>query len=207
MSEARDKALVAVRDPEKEEWSAAMQLLTPKERLFVISMSQGNSLANAARAAGYGDADSDAAYYAKTGWRESHRDKIIAALVEISKLQVRAMAPDAIQALKEIVNTKSDPARLRAVSLILSRVDPEVTKIDATVTHKFDPIKVTLELLAGYKKNGWSREMLLTEFSPFELDHFEKLLAKDTPVDAEFTELPAPDEELQKLMGDDNDKN
>lgn len=204
MNATRDKALVAVRDPDRAEYSPVMQALTPRERLFVIAMAQNYSLAECSRRAGYGDAESDAAYHASCGWRESHRDKIIAALVEITKLQVRAMAPDAIQALKEIVNTKGEPARLRAVSLILSRVDPEITKTDINVkVEVVDHTAEAVQQLRILRDLGTTHEKLEDFFGHSGLQHYERLLAEDDAkraITIEYSEIKS-DPELDAMLG------
>lgn len=208
MNEARENAIVAIRDPEKAEHSPVMQALTPRERLFVIAMAQSQTLANSARAAGYGDAASDAAYFAKVGWRVSHYDRIIDALVEVTKKQIRALAPSAIQALTEIVNARGDPARLRAVALILNKVEPEVTRSDINVkVEVVDHTAEAVQQLRILRDLGTTHEKLEDFFGHSGLQHYTRLLAEDDAkraITVSYSEIK-PDEELEQLLGNSNE--
>jgi hypothetical protein len=188
--------------------SPTLAACLPKERLAIEYRLEGHGFAESCPRAGYGLPGSTPETLAKIGYRLFRRDRVLAALLEEAKKNLRNSAPEALRAVRQILSDEHHRDRFKAISLVLDRSDAVVTKIDATVTHKFDPVKITLELLTGYKKAGWTKEMLLTEFSPFELAHFEGLLAHDAPIEAEYKEVPAPYDEdladLQRLLGADD---
>ena len=160
----------------------------PRERAFIHAFLETNNAAKAAEMAGAECSASNE--FARVGYRYLQRERVQKAMAVIAIKQIRNLAPRAVNAYKELVDNNLQPAvRFKTATSILERLSPSVAKVDVTHTHKFDPIKITLEFLASLKKQGWSREQLLTEFTPFELDHFEKLLASGDVIDADFEEI------------------
>jgi hypothetical protein len=180
------------------------QALTPTERRFAAAFMMTGIAAQAARAAGCGTETSTAQTMATLGMRILDRPKVQDALRVLYKRAFRSLGPVSLMAVKDILASPTHKDRLKAAVLVADRLDLVETKIAMTVEHKFDPVKVTIELLQGYKKQGWTREMLLTEFTEFELAHFEKLIKEAAPIDAEFKVLPAPDLELLAMLGGDD---
>jgi hypothetical protein len=181
------------------------QACSVAERRFVVAFMETGVAAQAARIAGCGNEGTNANSFAVMGNRLLGRSRVQDLLRVHYKRQVRSLAPISLMAIKDIMANLQHKDRLKAAVLVADRLDLVESKINMTVEHKFDPIKVTLELITEYKKKGWTREMLLTEFSPFELAHFETLIAKSQPLEVEFKELPAPmDAELLAMLGDTN---
>jgi phage terminase small subunit len=185
-------------EDEREDLSPEEEACLPRERVFIQSYLDTKNAAESARLAGAECLD--AAGFARVGLRYLGRERVQKALAVVTLKRIKSLAPKAIRAYEETVDNALQPAvRLKAAMAILERISPTVTKTDVTITHQFDPIKTTLEFLAALKAQGWTREQLLAEFSPFELDHYEKLLAledKSKITDVEFEEVPDPDADL-----------
>lgn len=186
------------KDDERESFGPAMLACRPDEREFVALLLQGKSAAEAAKLAGWGETDSSSQTLARIAYRLTHRPRVQEALAEeIKKLQRGRLPIKAIQAVEQILDSQFHKDRARTALAILERIDPTVSRQEIEVTHKFDPVKTTLNFLASLKARGWTREQLLGEFSPFELDHYEKLLAVEDHriVDADFVEVD-PDTDI-----------
>jgi hypothetical protein len=197
--------LIAGQIEDVSDLSAEEQALSPTELRFCQAFMQTGVAAQAARASGHGNEGTTAQSFATIGMRLLDRPKVQDALRVLYKRQFRSLGPVSLLAIKDIVASPNHKDRLKAAAMVADRLDLVETKIAMTVEHKFDPVKITLELIQDYKKKGWSREMLLTEFSPFELAHFEALIAKSQPLDVPFKELPAPeDAELLAMLGGDD---
>lgn len=168
---------------------------TARERLFARYYVENSNGAAAAKAAGYGTENTTAVGFAVEARRLLRRQRVQALVIALSRAALRSLAPRAVQALGEMLNERHGRERLGAAKEILARTDAAVSKLDVSHTIKFDPVRAVLDLIAQRQKQGLSRAeiMRLEGFSDFELQHYEKMLAaKDAPIDAEFTELPAP---------------
>jgi len=182
--------------------------LDAKEAAFAEAyVTNGGNAAQAARDAGYGEEGSKAMTFARIGYRLLGRDRVRDAVIALSKRAARTLAPRAVQVIKETLDGPIFNARdrLRAASMVLDRTDAVTQKVDVEHTVKFDPVRITIQLIEERKRQGLSRDeiMRLEGFTEWELQHFERLAAKDAPIDAEFKVLPAPDEDPDKdLLGE-----
>ena len=182
------------------EWPAEVRdLPTDKMRAFVLYYCTHRNGARASKEAGYLPEMADALDHAQNAYKLLHREDVTDAVIAMTRRQLRTLAPEAINALKETLQSPFNKDRVRAAAMVLERTDAPTHKVDVTHTHRFDPIKITLGELARLKRLGANREaiMLALDFqSPFELEHYESLLAKDSGdvIEAEYVELPAPDE-------------
>ena len=87
-------------------------------------------LVEAAREAGFG-ADSTPEIQAKIAWRLANDDRMIAAIAELSRKIIRVGAPEASNALLELVRDKNHKDHARALEMVLSRADPIETRSSA----------------------------------------------------------------------------
>jgi hypothetical protein len=81
----------------------------------------------AARAAGYGTRSKKSHNLNVLAYRLMHDLRMIAAIAEQSKLVVRAGAPEAVNALYNMIRDPSHKDHGRAVAMVLDRVDPVVS--------------------------------------------------------------------------------
>jgi phage terminase small subunit len=159
------------------------------ESLFAVD-GKGKLLAKAAaaRAAGYaGDP-----HQLKAMAQKLLRDpRVTAAIRSEVQRRIRTLGPEAIAALSEIAGDETHKDRLKAVNVILERIDPVATKIDVSHTHVIDHTKTALEHLKRLRDLGVSRDVLVREFGEIGLARWENLLAQEAKpmVDAEFTEI------------------
>jgi hypothetical protein len=180
-------------------YGPAMEALPEKERDFVLHYFETNNAAQAARLAGFGTPTSNAPTMSNLGNRLKHRPRIIEAMIEHLKIVVRSQGPQILGTLSEVMDDAREPAaRSRVALALLERFDPTVSKVDVNVTHKFDPVKITVEWLIELKKSGWSREQLLGEFTEFELAHYEGLIAQQSPALIDVT--PVDEDDLSELL-------
>ena len=183
------------------DYGPAMAALPEKERDFVLHYFDCNNAAKAARLAGWGSPTSSADSFSTIGRKLKHRPRIIEAMIEHMRLVVRTKGPTILSTLDSVMEDVREPAaRSRVALALLERFDPTVSKVDVSVTHKFDPVKVTVEWLIELKKSGWTREQLLQEFTPFELSHYEGLIAKQEPAMIDVTPQVAEDDDLTELL-------
>jgi phage terminase small subunit len=97
--------------------------LSPKERIFVdrylaLSGKRGAGK-QAAEAAGY-----PASWSAIAAHRLLRRPRVMRAIEEESKRLVRALGPQAIKVIKEILDDREHKDRLKAARTVLERIDP-----------------------------------------------------------------------------------
>jgi phage terminase small subunit len=179
------------------EWPAELRSLTSdKRRLFVLHYLNHRNGARASREAGYLPEEATAEDHTQNAYKLLHDEGICDAIIAMTKRQLRSLAPEAINAIKETLQTTFHKDRMRAAAMILERTDSVTQKVDVTHTHKFDPIKITLDELSRLKLANASKEAIMLALgfqTDFELEHYEKLLAKEVPIDAEYRELPAPE--------------
>lgn len=108
-----------------------------RQRLFVVALydeeapDKGDGLQiYAARKAGYGNAEgtSTNAALGVIAARLLADDRVQAAIAEYSRGQVRAVSPEAVRAVRNLVRDPKARDHMKAVSAILDRVDPIETK-------------------------------------------------------------------------------
>lgn len=195
--------------PPQKDMPPELEGLDAKEAVFVEAyVTNGGNSAQAARDAGYGEENSKALTFARIGYRLLGRDRVRDAVIALSKRAARTLAPKAVSVIRETLDLPVFNARdrLRAATMVLDRTDAVAQKVDVEHTVKFDPVKITIQLIEERKRQGLSRAeiMRLEGFTEWELQHYERLAAKDAPIiDAEFKELPAPAEDPDKdLLGE-----
>jgi hypothetical protein len=150
--------------------------------------------AAAARAAGY---SGDAHQLNSMAQKLLKDQRVVAAIKAETARRIRSLGPEAIQALTEIMHTPGHKDQLKAVNVVLERIDPVATKIDAHVTHEIvDHRKDALGQLRALKALGVAREKLEELFGYTGLGILEKQLAAEdakAPIDVDFKEVQ-PDE-------------
>jgi phage terminase small subunit len=156
-----------------------MRALSPRWRAFVeffLMESPGHGAATAAaRRAGFGS-QSSPLVCAQLASKLLHDSRILEALAEEAKKIVRAGAPEAAQALINLVRDPTHREHGRAVSMLLARTDPEITRNDINVTHRIvDPDTEAIEELRALRQLGTPREKLLELFGPNGLERVEAL--------------------------------
>jgi phage terminase small subunit len=180
--------------------SPELAALTTKQRAFVECLFAGDgsgrllAKAAAARAAGYSGDPHQLNSMAQKLCRDP---RVQAAIRAETQRRIRSLGPEAIQALTEIVSDITSKDRLKAVNVILERLDPVATKIEANVTHQIvDHRKDALGQLRALQALGVAREKLEELFGYTGLGILEKqLTAEDAkaPIDVQYTEVQ-PDE-------------
>ena len=134
---------------------------------------------NAARAAGFGK-DSTPSNLGKQAWLLAHDDRMIAAIAAESRRYLRAGHAEAVNALYTIAGDPNHKDQMRAISEILSRTDPVVSRQDINVVHKIvDPDQEALEELRALRQIGATREKLVELFGGNGLSRLERLEAAD----------------------------
>jgi hypothetical protein len=117
---------------------------------------------------------------AKIAWQLSHDERMIAAIAEVSRAIVRRCAPEAANALLELVRDPEHRDHARAISMVLARTDPEVARHDISVTHKvIDEDEEARQELAALRALGTTREKLLELFGANGLARLEAQEATD----------------------------
>jgi hypothetical protein len=134
----------------------------------------------AARKAGFGR-ESTPTNLAKIAWKISRDDRTIAAIAEETKKVIRAGAPEASNALLNLIRNPEHRDHGRAVAMLLDRVDPVTSLHNIEVTHRVvDPDQEALEELRALRQLGTAREKLIELFGHNGLDRIETLDAADT---------------------------
>jgi hypothetical protein len=184
-------------------------------RHFITGKPGHGAITAAYRAAGFGK-NSTPTNAAKEAHKLSHDERVIAAIAEEARKMLRVAHPEAIQALLNLVRDEKHPGHVRAVTAIIDRTDPIVTRHDLRVTHRvIDHDQAALEELRALRKLGTSREKLLELYGPNGLDRIEALeadamlqrTAKAKMIEAEVIEAetiePVPhDEPDAEMLGD-----
>ncbi len=116
------------------EWGPAMSALSEKRRAYVIALydedapRKGQGLfIYAAQVAGYGTPTSSKKSLGVIGSRIAHDDRVQAAIVEYSHRCLRAIPPEAIRALKDLIRDPNHKDHARAIAMVLDRADPVQT--------------------------------------------------------------------------------
>lgn len=153
--------------------------------------------ARAARLAGFAKG-SKPIVVAKIAHRLAHDPRMIEAIAEESRKMVRAGAPEAVNALYEMIRDPTSKDRMAAVRAVLSRADPEVAHQSLQVTHRvIDPDQEAVEELRAARALGAPREKLLELFGENGLARVERLEAADAArrateakvIDADYSEV------------------
>lgn len=181
-------------------YGPAMSALSEKEQVFVEAYMSNKSGSEACRIAGYGNDEgtSTPETMAKIAYRLVHRDRIIAAFTEVSKQAVRKLVPQALQAMSDIVNDRHGKDRFNAARFLLAKHEPEVTKIDAHVTHEIvDHTAEAIAQLRALKQLQVPQAKLLEVFGYGGLQKYEQALAledkRNAAIEVEFSEIVDPD--------------
>jgi phage terminase small subunit len=167
----------------------ALAALPERMQRFVLALVQtGCNHTEAARLAGYAG---NASVMKSKGYALSHDPRVQAALHEESLKLMRDTAPMAIGVLKEVAQDKTiDPkARIKAAAELLSRSGlGTMTEHKVTVEKQLDKQALIEEI---------KRLAVSLDIDPV------KLLGHALPgpvVDAEFTEVASPDEDLKDIL-------
>jgi phage terminase small subunit len=148
----------------------------------------------AARRAGYGKRSKKSHNLNVLAHRMMHDPRMIAAIAEQSKLVVRAGAPEAVNALYNMIRDPSHKGHERAVAMVLDRTDPVVSHQITQVTHQIiDSDVEALEELRALRQLGVSRDMLVATFGFNGLARIEKqeveAAGKAKVIDGDFKEV------------------
>jgi phage terminase small subunit len=120
------------------EYGAAMMAL-PNDRMreFVTQYVLTGNASLAAKLAGYKQGEGVDNGYAKQAWQLKQRDCVRAAIEEETRRYLRVLGPPAVSWLSRIItgaDTK-DADRLRAIDMVLTRVDPIISGQVVQVNH------------------------------------------------------------------------
>ncbi len=149
------------------EFGPAMAELQPRERLFIAALFQpGTTGAAAARAAGYGKADSKNSTLARIAHRLKSRSHIAKAIVEECQREVKSLGPAAVAAARQIIGNPKHRDQGKMIRFVLDRIDP------ATTLHHHD-VRVTVEdhRVEAVKSLRWLRDELQVPRSVL-VEHF-----------------------------------
>lgn len=179
------------------EWPAELRALpTDKLRLFTLNYLNHRNGARASREAGYLPETATAEDHAQNAYKVLHRQDVCDAIIALTRRQLRALAPNAINALKNAMDKPFGPEGIRAALAVLDRTDSVSQKIDVTHTHKTDHEAEALNQLRSLRALGVARDKLIEVFGAFGLERLEAKLLPE-PIDAEFSEVERdPDAEL-----------
>jgi phage terminase small subunit len=180
-------------------------LPTARQRAFITCLFEVDgrgdvlSAAACARAAGYAG---DAHQVSAAAQRLLADPRIQLAIQSETQRRIRSLGPKALQHLQAIMGDRTHKDQYKAVAAILNRVDPEVTKLDAHVTHEvIDHRADALNELRALIALGVAREKLEEMFGYTGLLALERQLAEGdngAVVDAEFTEIePEGEDEIR----------
>jgi hypothetical protein len=146
---------------------------------YVTEKPGHGALAAAARKAGFGK-KSTPANVAKIAWRMSRDERMIAAIAELSRAIIRVGAPQAVNAILNVIMDPTHKDHVRACDIVLSRADPVETRHKMEVIHKtVDPDQEALEELRALRQLGTPRKTLLELFGHNGLDRIEALERAD----------------------------
>jgi hypothetical protein len=142
-------------DLEAAEWGPAMQALSPKRRALVCALYSEDAprhgdglLIYAAQVAGYGTPTSSKKALGVIAGRIVHDDRVQAAIVEYSQRCLRAIPPEAIRALKDLIRDPKHKDHARGIAMVLDRADPLQTMHTVKVEdHRPPSVEVTQAVL------------------------------------------------------------
>jgi hypothetical protein len=143
-----------------------MLALNERQRKFVIAVfavkqGHGNAV-RAARASGWGTADSSPQSIASIASRLMHTEAIIEGMREYGEQFLKAAGPTALRALEKLILTPSHKGHERAVSAVVDRLYPLETVATLNVRHDATPaFKATADVLARIGTAGAARRFFV----------------------------------------------
>lgn len=183
----------------REDWPAEVRdLPTDKMRKFVLHYVTHRNGARASKEAAYLPETADALDHAQNAYKLLHREDVTDAVIAMTRRQLRTLAPEAINALKETLASPWHKDRVRAAAMVLERTDAPVRKIEGEIkhTHVLDHEAEALNHLRSLKALGVARDKLAEVFGQFGLERLEAKLEPE-PIDAEYAEVERdPDADL-----------
>jgi phage terminase small subunit len=121
------------------DYGPAMMRLNERQRNFVVALLTGKPghgcFTRAYIAAGYQTASRSLA--GKAAYNLSRDEKVLAAISEESKKLIRVHYPEASLALLSVIRNPDHRDHVRAIGMVLDRVDPINTHHSMTVVHKW----------------------------------------------------------------------
>ena len=122
-------------------------LANDRQRAFVAALYDEEAplkgeglLIHAARVAEYGSGTSSNKVLSTIANRLVHDDRIREAVAEYSRNLVRAISPEAVKAVRNLIRDPKAKDHARAVAMILDRVDPPQTSHTVTVKDERAPL-------------------------------------------------------------------
>jgi phage terminase small subunit len=114
--------------PATHEMGPAMQVLTEKQRKYVLALfeaprSHGSGVF-AARSAGYGTSSSSRQSIAQLAYQLNTDPKVQAAIAEVSKQYLTVLGPHAVRGLKKVLDNPAHRDFGRALGIVMDRVSP-----------------------------------------------------------------------------------
>lgn len=185
------------REVEPETSDAMNALPNDKWRAFVIhyliEAPAFGAATRAARAAGFGTPTTRPIVMARYAHRVMQDHRMQKALMEQSKLLLRAHAPEAVNALLAIVRDVRHKDHARGVQMLLDRTDS--VELHSTVTHQVEinHTDEALRELAFLKKHNVDRAALEEMFGYSGLSRYEAMLAERDATPKRVSG-PAPEE-------------
>jgi phage terminase small subunit len=186
--------------------SPEMAALTRMQRAFIDCLfakaGDGKLLSKAAcaRAAGYSP-NGDAHAHNAQAQKLLADPRIQGALQAETRRRLRTMGPEAVQAIDQIMTDPHHKDRLKAANLIIERVDPQTTRLEATVTHEVNHHLDALNELRALKALGVSQAKLEELYGYTGLQKLERALTegdKASAITVDYTEVePAPAEDWE----------
>jgi hypothetical protein len=170
---------------------------------YVTEKPGHGALTAAARKAGFGK-KSTPTNLAKLAWSMSRDERMISAIAELSRAIIRVGAPQAANAILNVIMDPTHKDHVRACDIVLSRADPVETRHRMDVVHTtVDPDQEALEELRALRQLGTPREKLLALFGHNGLDRIEALERADSirradnarVIEGEATVIPTRQEE------------
>lgn len=183
----------------REEWPAEVRdLPTDKMRKFVLHYVSHRNGARASREAGYLPETATAEDHAQNAYKILHREDVTNAVIAMTRRQLRQLAPEAINAIKETLQTTFHKDRMRAAAMVLERTDAPVQRVEGKITHThvLDHEAEALNQLRSLKALGVARDKLIEVFGQFGLERLEAKLEPE-PIEVEYQEVERdPDADL-----------
>ena len=176
-------------------WGPMMGKLSAQEQVFVCLLFENlGSITRAAERAGYKHATR--AGLRMLAHRLLHKASVADAVVEESRRRTVFLAPRAQEALRTLLFSPTHPDHMKAIKLV--RDDSKVSiAVDKVIQHKIDITVTQQDKLTAIKKFAESHGMDVTKLLGF--DPETPVVEIAAPIDAEFVELTA--EEEDRLMG------
>jgi phage terminase small subunit len=180
-----------------------MVALNPRQRRYVIALSEGMNGAAAARAAGYGTPTSSAKSIGNIAHQLNNDPKVQAAVAEFSKAILRAAGPSiATRAVLKIAGDDAHNDQLKAAKLLLDRFDPVEQRTHSTVdvNVKIDNHQLDLQNVEALLDKPGGRQLLESTYGEGLWRIENEVRAKrqallPPPMDGEFTEVKPAEEE------------